>query len=117
MANTGDLSKAEYRVMEVLTSRPEQQEWTSLEVGDAIRETDPRTSYGSVFVSLERLTWKDYVERRFGEPEAKRHGRGRAYYRATSDGTRAYDNTKTASRPCSASPTQKPAFGAFGLDR
>jgi predicted transcriptional regulator len=111
MANTGGLSKGEYRIMEVLTSRPQQLEWTGMEVCDAIRETYPRTSFGSVHTSLQRLTWKEYVERRFGEPDVARGGRRRAYYRATSDGTRAYDNTRTASRPCLEWPSQKPAFG------
>ena len=80
-----------------------------MEVFDALRETDPRTSFGEVYTALERLTWPKYLETRLGEPEPERAVRSKKYYRATYDGTRAYDNSKTASRPALTRPNQKPA--------
>ena len=92
-----DLSRFEHRLMEVFTHRPGNEQWASAkEAYESMRETDPRTNFGSVFAALERLTWKDYLERKLGEPEPQRGGRGRCYYRATEEGGRRLRNTPKA---------------------
>jgi DNA-binding PadR family transcriptional regulator len=101
-------AEAQYRVLEFLTHRPAGQQWADvMEIFEALRETAPKTDFGRVYVNVERLALANYLEVKLGEPE--RGGRRRKYYRATSDGTRAYNNTETASRSPSAWRHQKPA--------
>lgn len=101
----------QYRVMEFLTQRPTGEQWANTaEIYDALRATDPRPFIGRLYTNLDRLTAAQFLEKKQGEPEPERGGRTRPYYRATSDGTRAYNNSKkAASRPGLTLPNQKPA--------
>lgn len=92
-------AETQYRVLEFLTHRPVGEQWAyGMEIFDDIRETNPRTSFGEAYLNIERLTRAEYLEMKWGEPEPERGGNQRKYYRATSDGTRAYNNTETVSR-------------------
>jgi PadR family transcriptional regulator PadR len=63
---------------------------------DAVKTVYPPISFGSVYTSLERLTWKGYLEGKLGEPEAKRGGRARKYYQVTGLGKKVLDGTSNA---------------------
>jgi len=108
MADTGDLTPLQFRVMEVLSHTS--QEWTTAyEVFCAIEKTDPRTRPGQVVIALHRLKLPDkrYVEhKRDMDPE---DGMPKGYFRLTSDGTRAYDNSKKAASRSPLSRRHQPA--------
>ena len=87
------LGPIEYMVMWGVQA-VEESEAYGMEIFDAIREKYQEISFGSVYASLERLTWKGYVESKLGEPEAKRGGRARKYYRVSGLGKRVYDATE-----------------------
>jgi DNA-binding PadR family transcriptional regulator len=62
-------------------------------VFEAIRTIFPRISFGSVYTTLDRLTWKGYLESHLGTPEATRGGRARKYYRVTGIGKKVHEAT------------------------
>jgi DNA-binding PadR family transcriptional regulator len=53
-------------------------------------------SRGAVYVTLERLEEKGYLESWLGEPVADRGGRPRRYYRVRPAGVRALEESRTA---------------------
>jgi len=53
---------------------------------------------GAVYVTLERLEEKGYLESWLGEPAAERGGRPRRYYRVRPAGVRALEESWTALR-------------------
>jgi DNA-binding PadR family transcriptional regulator len=53
---------------------------------------------GAVYVTLERLEEKGYLDSRLGEPLAERGGRARRYYRVRPSGVRALLDSWTALR-------------------
>jgi PadR family transcriptional regulator PadR len=57
-----------------------------LSVYEEIRSIYPPISFGSVYTALERMTWKGYLETRLGDPEPRRGGRARRYFRITKSG-------------------------------
>jgi PadR family transcriptional regulator, regulatory protein PadR len=63
---------------------------------DAVRSVYPPISFGSIYTSLDRLTWKGYLESELGEPESKRGGRARKYYQITGHGKKVLDATSRA---------------------
>jgi PadR family transcriptional regulator, regulatory protein PadR len=65
-------------------------------VFEAVRECYPRISFGSIYTSLERLTWKGYLEAKLGGPEPSRGGRARKYYKATGLGYKVAKATNDA---------------------
>ena len=65
-----------------------------MNVFETVRESYSRISFGSVYTSLERLTWKGYLESRVGEPE--RGGRARKFYKITGLGYKVTKATNDA---------------------
>ena len=57
-----------------------------MSVFEEIKTIYPPISFGSVYTSLERMTWKGYLETRLGDPEPRRGGRARRYFRITKSG-------------------------------
>ncbi len=55
-------------------------------VFESILEVYPPISVGSVYTTLERLTWKGYLTGEMGAPEPVRGGRARKYYQVTALG-------------------------------
>ena len=66
------------------------------------REIDERAgrapARGAVYVTLERLEEKGYLESWLGEPAAERGGRPRRYYRVRPAGVRALEESWTSLR-------------------
>lgn len=97
MPDNGNLRPFEHQVMKFFADRPKGEEWASaLEVFEDFRQTNARTSIVNLYRTLERLTGKDYLERELGEPKPERANRPQKFYRATSNGTRVYNNTVKA---------------------
>ncbi|HZN02043.1 MAG TPA: helix-turn-helix transcriptional regulator [Candidatus Polarisedimenticolia bacterium] len=79
-----------------------------LRLGDAAyavpirREIAARTrrapARGAVYITLDRLEGKGYLESRLGDPAAERGGRPRRYYRVKPAGVRALEQSWTALR-------------------
>ena len=67
-----------------------------MSIFEYIRERYPAISFGSVYTSLERMTWKGYVEGEVGEPEQTRGGRARKYYHVTGLGRKVLQATRAA---------------------
>lgn len=67
-----------------------------MNVFETVKESYPRISFGSVYTSLERLTWKGYLESRLGGPEPTRGGRSRKFYKATGLGYKVAKATNDA---------------------
>lgn len=65
-------------------------------VYETVRESYPRISFGSVYTSLERLTWKGYLDAKIGGPEPLRGGRARKFYKATGLGYKVAKATNDA---------------------
>lgn len=58
--------------------------------------TGRKVSRGSVYVTLDRLTTKGFLESRLGEPTAERGGKAKRYYVLTTRGITAVRNSKRA---------------------
>jgi len=66
-------------------------------VFETVRESYPRISFGSVYTSLERLTWKGYLEMKLsGAGLAGNRGRARKFYKATGLGYKVARATNNA---------------------
>jgi DNA-binding PadR family transcriptional regulator len=63
------------------------------EIGARTGRTPTR---GAVYVTLERLERKGYLDSRLGEPVAERGGRPRRYYRVRPSGVRALEESWSA---------------------
>ena len=57
--------------------------------------TGREASLGSVYAALERLAQKGYVTSTLADPTPQRGGRAKRYFRATAEGRRAIDNSRT----------------------
>ncbi len=58
--------------------------------------TGRKVSRGSVYVTLDRLTTKGFLESRLGEPTAERGGKAKRYYTLTTRGITAIKDSKRA---------------------
>ena len=57
--------------------------------------TGRETSLGSIYAALDRLTQKGYVVSTLADPTPQRGGRAKRYFRATVEGRRAIDSSRT----------------------
>lgn len=60
------------------------------------RRTGLDLARGSVYVALDRLDRKGYVESRFGDPTPERGGKAKRFFRATAAGLRALSHAERA---------------------
>lgn len=80
--------------------------WTVLRLGDEayglgvrdhLEEVAGRSvARGSVYVTLDRLVKKGYLESWLGDPDEQRAGRARRYFRVTADGKAALRESRDA---------------------
>lgn len=58
--------------------------------------TGRNVTLGSVYAALERLSRKGFVDSRLADPTSQRGGRAKRYFRATSEGRSAIENSRAA---------------------
>jgi PadR family transcriptional regulator PadR len=58
--------------------------------------TGRKVTLGSVYAALERLSRKGFVDSRLADPTPQRGGRAKRYFRATSGGKSAIENSRAA---------------------
>jgi PadR family transcriptional regulator PadR len=61
---------------------------------DVLARTGKKLTFGALWVSLDNLARKGYVVKRVADPTPARGGRGKIYYRLTSDGVRALQRVR-----------------------
>lgn len=84
-------------------------EASGMTVYEEIQTVYPPVSFGSVYTALERMTWKGYLESRLGDPEPRRGGRARKYYRITKVGKAVLETTVQVHERVSAMLIKSPA--------
>ena len=61
---------------------------------DVLERTGKKLTFGALWVSLDNLAKKGYVVKTLADPTPTRGGRGKIYYRLTSDGMRALQQVR-----------------------
>ena len=61
---------------------------------DVLDRTGKRLTFGALWVSLDNLAKKGYVVKSLTDPTPTRGGRGKIYYRLTSDGVHALQQVR-----------------------
>ena len=61
---------------------------------DVLERTDKKLTFGALWVSLDNLAKKGYLVKTVADPTPTRGGRGKIYYRLTSDGVRALQQVR-----------------------
>ena len=61
---------------------------------DVLERTGKKLTFGALWVSLDNLAKKGYVVKTLADPTPTRGGRGKIYYRLTSDGVRALQQVR-----------------------
>jgi PadR family transcriptional regulator PadR len=60
-------------------------------IDEVYRRTGKKLSFGSIWVSLDILSKKGYIDKRLGDPTPQRGGRSKIYYSLRPEGLRALD--------------------------
>ena len=61
---------------------------------DVLARTGKKLTFGALWVSLDNLAKKGYVVKSVADPTPRRGGRGKIYYRLTSEGVRALQQVR-----------------------
>ena len=61
---------------------------------DVLKRTGKKLTFGALWVSLDNLAKKGYVAKSLADPTPTRGGRGKIYYRLTSEGLRALQQVR-----------------------
>jgi len=65
---------------------------------ELLNQADKQVAIGAIYTGLDRLEQKGFIESWMGEPTAERGGRAKRFYRVTTTGLNAFNDTQRAMR-------------------